>query len=204
MRLVPVRDVSHLPTYAHGPKNPLWWGNLGFIVIEGLGFLFAIAVYLYLWSQGSDWPIGPPPDLLWPSLLTGLMVLSEIPNTLTKHAAQRQDLRGARIGVWVMGAIGVLAIGLRVMEFATLEPKWNTNAYGSVLWLIIGVHTTHLVADVFETLVIGVLLLAGPLDLRNFADVEDNQGYWDFVVVAWLLVYATVYWLPRILPASAL
>ena len=31
----------------------------------------------------------------------------------------------------------------------------------------------------------------------QFADVEDNANYWNFVVVAWLPIYAIVYWVPR-------
>ncbi|MDD5460069.1 MAG: hypothetical protein PHG00_00280 [Methylococcales bacterium] len=37
----------------------------------------------------------------------------------------------------------------------------------------------------------------GPLDMRRFQDVEDNQDYWHFVVIWWLIIYGVLYWLPR-------
>jgi cytochrome c oxidase subunit 3 len=58
-------------------------------------------------------------------------------------------------------------------------------------------HTAHLVADVLETIVVWVMLMAGPIDGRRFVDVSENQEYWDFVVLVWLPVYATLYWVPR-------
>jgi cytochrome c oxidase subunit III len=190
-------DVTVLPTYRFGHRSPLWWGTVAFVVIEGLGFIFVIAAYLYLHTQNPRWPINPPPDLLWGSLLTVLLIASEAPNVWTKRAAQSQDLRRTRIGVLAMAAIGVMAIGLRVLEFTTLNVRWDTNAYGSILWVLIGLHTAHLITDVVETLVFAVMLFAGPLDARRFTEVEENQAYWDFVVIAWIPVYITMYWLPR-------
>jgi heme/copper-type cytochrome/quinol oxidase subunit 3 len=190
-------DVARLPTYRFSYRSPLWWGTLAFVTIEGLGFVFTIAVYFYLRGQDPDWHLYPRPGLVWSSLLTALLILSEIPNTWTKRAALAQDLRRVRIGLVIMAAIGVAAIGLRVFEFTTLNIRWDTNAYGSTLWVLIGLHTTHLVTDVGETLVFLVMIFAGPLDARRFSDVEDNQAYWDFVVLAWLPVYFTMYWAPR-------
>ena len=192
-----VRDVSHLPTHASGPVNPLWWGTLAFVVIEGVGFIFGTAVYLYLQTHNLSWPLGPQPGLLWPSLLTALMVLSEIPNTWLKRVSSRHDLVRVRIGLIVMSVIGIAAIVLRGFELTTLNIRWDDNAYGSIVWALIGLHTAHIVTDVFETLVITVALFIGPVDMRRFADVDDNQSYWDFVVLSWLLVYVTIYWLPR-------
>jgi cytochrome c oxidase subunit III len=199
MKTKALRDVGALPTYRFSYRSPLWWGTLGFVVIEGLGFVFAIAVYFYLQSQNRDWPPSPPPGLLWSSLLLILLALSEIPNTWTKKAALAQDLRRVRIGLIVMSVIGLAAIALRALEFTTLNVRWDSNAYGSTLWVLIGLHTAHLVTDVVETWVFAILHFAGPLDARRFSEVEDNQAYWDFVVLAWIPVYLIMYWAPRLL-----
>lgn len=196
-------DVTHLPTYGSGPVNPLWWGTLGFVVIEGLGFVFAAAAYFYLMSQGKSWPLGPQAGLLWPTLLFVLLVGSFLPNHLLKKAAMAKDLGKVRIGIVVMALIGVAAIGLRVFEFTTLNIRWDSNAYGSVVWFLVGLHTTHLVTDVGETIVMAVLLFIGPIDMRRFAEVEDNQDYWNFVILSWAAVYVVLYWVPRWLEVPA-
>ena len=43
-----VRDIAELPTYGFGPTSVPWWGAMGFIAIEGMGFAIAIGAYLYL------------------------------------------------------------------------------------------------------------------------------------------------------------
>jgi cytochrome c oxidase subunit 3 len=198
MQLRVVADVSALPTYAFGPRLPLWWGTLGYIVIEGLGFVFAIAAAIYLEAQNGSWPLTPPAGLTWSTALTAIFVLSEVPNWWTKRRAHSLDLRSMRIGVLVMSLVGLGTLGIRAAEFTTVGVRWDDNAYGSIVWILLGLHTAHLITDVVETWVMAAMLFIGPIDLRRFSDIEDNQNYWDFVVVAWLPVYFVIYWLPRL------
>lgn len=77
-----VGDVSRLPTYDFGPRNLIWWGTSGFMLIEGMGFVLAIGAYLYLYGRAPEWPPGgtSPPDLLWGTVFTVLLLLTLIPN----------------------------------------------------------------------------------------------------------------------------
>lgn len=191
-------DVSKLPTFAFGTRNPMWWGTQFFMVIEGLGFVFGIAVYLYLYNQNQSWPLGTSPEpLLWPSLLILVMLLSEIPNVWLKKAAARHDLAKVRKGLLVMSAVGVLCCVIRAFEIHAVHVRWDDNAYGSIFWFLLGLHATHLITDVGETLVMTVMIFIGPVDMRRFSEVEDNQDYWHFVVFFWALIYIVLYWLTR-------
>ncbi|WP_225883156.1 hypothetical protein [Sphingomonas aliaeris] len=51
-----VGDLSDLPDSASGAKHLIWWGNIGFMLIEGTGLALAAAAYLYLMTQSSAWP----------------------------------------------------------------------------------------------------------------------------------------------------
>jgi cytochrome c oxidase subunit 3 len=194
---ISTRDVSQLPTHASGAQNPLWWGTQAFMVIEGLAFVFAIAAYLYLYNQNDNWPLAPQPGLMWSTIFTVAILLSEIPNIWVKRAAEKNDLKKVRWGLITMSAIGILVLGIRVFEFNTLNVRWDDNAYGSIVWFILGYHTVHLLTDVAETLVMTFAIYWGPVDLRRFPEVEDNQDYWHFVVFFWIVTYVTIYWLPR-------
>ena len=191
------RDVSHLPSYAFGPANPLWWGTAAFMLIEGLAFVFAIVTYLYFYYHNQSWPLGPQPGLFWSTSVTLLFLASELPNVWLKKAAQNHDLRKVRLGLLIMSAIGIAALVLRGFEFTTLHIRWDDNAYGSITWFLLCFHTLHLLTDVVETLVMTVCVFIGPVDMRRFPEVQDNQDYWHFVVFFWLLVYSVLYWLPR-------
>ena len=198
----PVQDVSHLPAFAFGHRMPIWWGTLGFMVIEGSAFVMTVAAYFYIATQNLDWPMSsPPPHLTWGTALLGLFLVSELPNAWVKRAARRMDVHAVRIGVAIMTLIGLAAIGLRALEFTMLNCRWDTNAYGSIVWALMFLHTVHIVTDVGETIVIALMVYFGPLDARRLVDVDENAEYWDFVVLSWIPLYGVLYWAPRWLAA---
>jgi heme/copper-type cytochrome/quinol oxidase subunit 3 len=192
-------DVSGLPTYGFDTKSTPWWGTVGFVAIEGTGFALAIAIYLYLLVNNPTWPMDSPPPVLWPgTLMTVVLLLSVWPNRRTAVAARRLDLRATRVWLSVMSAIGVLTLVIRALEFAYLNTRWDHTAYGSIVWVILGLHATHLATDFVDTAVLNVLMFTRHTQPRRFSDVTDNAFYWHFVVAAWLPLYFLVYWVPRL------
>jgi len=193
-------DAAVLPSYAYGDQSVMWWGTLGVMAIEGTVFALAIVVYFYARTRVHEWPpSASPPDLLWGTLNTLVMLASLVPNHLAKKAGEREDLRGVRIWLTVCTAFAVVFIVLRALEFTALNVRWDTNAYGSAVWLLLGLHTTHVLTDWFDTVVLNVLMFTGPLEGKRFSDVSDNAFYWYFVVGAWLPIYAVIYFGARLL-----
>jgi cytochrome c oxidase subunit III len=195
-----VADFSELPLHCMGTASPTWWGTFMFMLLEGTGFALLIAIYLYLASLAVAWPINaPPPDLLPGTLVTVVLLVSVVPNLLISRWAGRQELTKVRWGLVVMTLFGVAPLILRIFEFRALHISWDSNAYGSIIWTMLGLHTTHVLTDLGDTIVLGALMFTRHgNNLRRFGDTEDNVMYWNFVVVTWLPVYACIYWLPRL------
>lgn len=193
-------DVSHLPLHATGMASPTWWGTCAFMLIEGSGFSLALAVYFYLMSLAPQWPIdAPPPDLWAGTILTTLLMGSVVPNILVGRWARQRNLRLVRIGLIVMSIMGIAPLVFRTFEFTALHVLWDDSAYGSITWTILGLHTTHILTDLADTLVLACLMFSRHGDsARRYGDVEDNCLYWNFVVITWLPIYATLYWVPRL------
>lgn len=200
MKERPALDVSALPLHGWGVASPTWWGTLAFMLIEGTGFALVIAMYFYLQSLATEWPPGaPPPRLAAGTLVTILLVASVAPNILVSRWARSRDLRKVRIGMVTMSVLGVAPLVPRVYEFMALGVNWDTNAYGSIVWTLLGLHTTHIVTDLADTLVLTVLMFTRHGDNpRRVGDVQDNALYWNFVVATWLPLYACLYWAPRL------
>jgi heme/copper-type cytochrome/quinol oxidase subunit 3 len=200
MRERVVVDLSRLPLHGLGRASVTWWGTMAFMLIEGTGFALVITVYLYLMSLAPAWPINAPvPDLLPGTVVTLILVASVVPNYLTSGWAERQDLRKVRIGIIVMSLLGIAPLIVRVFEFPALRVNWDTNAYGSVVWVLLGLHTMHILTDLIDTLVLAALMFTRHgRNPRRFGDVQDNAMYWNFVVAAWLPIYACIYWVPRL------
>jgi heme/copper-type cytochrome/quinol oxidase subunit 3 len=193
-------DVSPIPTFAFGHRSILWWATMGLIAIEGTVFALLCASYLFLRWRVPDWPPGlEPPDLRWGIASTILLLVSVIPNELTKRAAERLDLGAVRVWIVVCVLFGLGFTVLRALEFTTLNVWWDTNAYGSAVWTLLGMHTAHILTDLVDTVVLAVLMFTGPVDGRRLVDVSENALYWYFVVLGWLPIYGLIYFAPRIL-----
>lgn len=195
-----VLDLSRLPLHGMGSASVTWWGTLSFMLIEGTGFALVIGVYFYLESLAPEWPIGAPlPDLGPGSVLTIILLISVVPNLLISRWAGREELRKVQIGIIVMSLLCVAPLVLRFYEFPALHVRWDSNAYGSIVWTLLGLHMSHLATDLGDTLVLAVIMFTkhGP-NKRRFGDIQDNALYWNFVVLTWLPIYGCIYWIPRL------
>lgn len=194
------RDLSDLPSFAFGNRSLTWWGVVGFMLIEGAGFAMAVASAVFLMNHEMTWPPQPlgPPDLLFGNVFTVVIMLSELPNTLIKRAAERGELGTVRLLLIAMSLIGVLLLIVRVFEFQHLNVTWYDNAYGSIVWMLLALHTTHILTDWIDTVVLAALMQTRHgREGRRFVDCSENSVYWRFVWGAWLPIYLILYLVPR-------
>jgi heme/copper-type cytochrome/quinol oxidase subunit 3 len=192
-----IGDVRDLPDHAFGPASLGWWGTIGFMLIEGMAFVLGTGAYFYLMSNESAWPPeGLPPSLRYGTTFTVLAIASEIPNLWLSRRNRAGDVRAIRLGLWLMVGIGVVLMAIRGFEFSALNVRWDDNAYGSIVWALMLMHSVHIATDVYDSIVLAVIVTREKPDARKRSDVADNAMYWHFVVAAWLAVYVLVYLLP--------
>jgi heme/copper-type cytochrome/quinol oxidase subunit 3 len=192
-------DVSAIPSFAFGKRSILWWATMGMIAIEGTVFALAIAAYIYLKWRVPDWPPGvAPPDLLWGTVTTAVVLISAIPNELARRSAMRLDLRKTQLWVVVSVVAALVFCVTRVFEFTALNVSWDTNAYGSIVWMLLGLHTTHFVTDLIDTGFLAAILFSGRVDANRLVDIYENALYYYFVIASWIPIYAVIYFAPRL------
>jgi heme/copper-type cytochrome/quinol oxidase subunit 3 len=104
-----------------------------------------------------------------------------------------------KIGLTLTILFGIAAAVLRFYEFPTLHFRWDTNAYASVIWLILGMHLAHIITATSENGILATWLFAKGLDDKHARDIRVTAVYWYWVVGTWVLLYALVYWGPRLL-----
>jgi len=195
-----VFDASGLPTVGFGPKSIMWWGVLGFVLIEGTTIGTAVGSYLYLSGIEPQWP--PPrtayPGLLVPALKTLLLLASVVPSLLADKAARRFDFCGMRRGETIMAVFGLAIVALQYLELRSANVRWDAHAYGSAVWLVLIAYFLVLATDVADTVVFAVLLHRGPVKESHFPDASDNSVYWMFSVTMGILTSAVVTLVPRL------
>ena len=196
-----VGDLSRLPSAGFRQHGLWFWAGAGFMLIEGVGFLLAFAAYVYLMNGAVQWPLTDrAPDLFWGSLGAAVFLGSLLPNAFVSHAARRRDLTATRRWTLVMALLGVAILVIRGFEFGHLNTRWDQDAYGSIVWALVLIHTVHLITDFLDTAFLTVFLFTHPVDTERFSDVDDNAGYWAYIALFWLPTYALVYWAPRWAP----
>ena len=195
-----VMNVSALPDVVFGARDIMWWGTLGFVVIEGFTLCLTAAVYLYLQQNFATWPPEgtPLPDLLVPTIQVVLMVLSIPFIWWVSRAAHRFELGKVRIGLTIAALLVGLFTGLRLVEaISSLNVKWDTNAYGSAQWLILGSHFTLLLIEFIEVSGMALLFWLAPVEEKHFSDAADMGFYWYFMVLSWVPLYVLCFLVPR-------
>jgi heme/copper-type cytochrome/quinol oxidase subunit 3 len=196
-----VLDVASLPPIAHGTRATIYWAVSGLIAIEATAFALLIASYFYLRLEAPTWPPSGtrPPGLLAATFNMTLLALSVVPMALTDRGARRESRGQVAIWLSVSTVLGFGALALRGFEFAALGCRWDSHAYGSIVWTILGMHAFHLVASAIENVLLLALMLRGPIERKHFVDATVNALYWYFVVAAWLPLYVLVFWGPQFL-----
>jgi heme/copper-type cytochrome/quinol oxidase subunit 3 len=139
------------------------------------------------------------PSVLAGTLFTIIILLSEIPNTMIKKAAHEADVPMIRVLMPVIVAIGVVLLIIRGFEFNSLNVRWTDNAYGSIIWALLLLHTTHILTDWVDTVVLWMLMRTRvAYEGRRLVDVDENSLYWRYVWLLWIPIYLMIYWVPRL------
>jgi heme/copper-type cytochrome/quinol oxidase subunit 3 len=194
-------DVAGLPTHKFGPSSLTWWGIIGYMIVEGSAFAMAFAAYFFLMGHEQGWPPEgrAAPNVLAGTLFTILILLSEIPNTMIKQAAEKYDVDKIRALMPVIVGIGAVLLVIRGFEFNSLNCRWTDNAYASIVWALLLLHTAHILTDWIDTIVLWALMRT-PLayEGRRLVDTDENALYWRYVWLLWLPIYVLIYWVPRL------
>jgi cytochrome c oxidase subunit III len=200
-RAVPVLDLSRLPDVVFGPRDIMWWGTLGFALIEGFTLFLCAVVYVYLHQNYGNWPPAgtPRPSLGVPSIALAVMLLSLPVASWLARRAKDDDLGAVRLGLVVITLFNAAFVGLRLWEtLVSLNVKWDTNAYGSAQWLILGAHFTLLLVELIEVGGMALIFWFAKVERKHFSDVADMVFYWYFMVLVWVPLFFLCFLWPRL------
>ena len=200
MKFRPPPDATTLPDQGFRHHAPFWWRNAIVITLEGAGLAVLVFAYFYLWRNFDTWPpTGTKvPDLGISTINVVVLVVGILPMWHVAHLALRFE-RPRVLGLWLLVCVlfGFTAAILRVLEFRGVHTRWNSNAYGTIVWAILLVHFAHIIAATLETLVLGILMLRGPVKDLHFVDITVNAIYWYFVALSWVGLYVIALLGPR-------
>jgi cytochrome c oxidase subunit III len=193
-------DVSGLPSVAFGRHNTTWLANVLYMAIEGMMFALVFASYFYLRTRSSEWPPGHlPPALTYGIASAALFAVSLIPARWVQRRAPSGDRAAIRNGLVALSVFAIAATVLRVFEFGALNCRWSDDAYSSTIWVLLGIHSGHLITELFETVVLLAMAFTPKMEGTRLADAAINSDYWYFVVLTGWIVDFLIYGTTRFL-----
>lgn len=202
-------DVSALPGSAFDSRSPVWWGNTLLIVIESMTVALLVTSYFYVARNYPQFPpprVDEPPPLADPAPDLGVstanlaLLLASAAWAVHVERKARNRLRGATTrGLALLTVLGLAAIVLRAYELPGLKFSWDSNAYASVAWGILLLHLLYLIVAVAEVGFLALTLWLYEMEEKLAVDVTLATGYWYWTVATWVVLYAVVYWAPRVL-----
>ncbi len=193
-------DVSRLPVLATGAQAPLWWGMILLVTIETVVFGAFASSYFYLRFGAPQWPPAgiEPPDLFLPTVNTLVLVASGVAMHWADRGMDAGNVRRLQVGMAVATSLSAVFLVLKAVEYSGVDYRWDTNAYGSIVWAIIGFHSAHVASVLLKGVVVSVLAFRGHFTRERRLGVQVNGIYWQFVVLIWLPLYVLLYWVPRL------
>ncbi len=202
-------DVSHLPSTEFDHHAPLWWGNLIGLLIETAMFGILVAIYVTVAMNITPFPpprvdrppvlYDPVPDLTLPVIGLVVLLASLAPGIWLDISARRRNMRSVKIAVTLTLAFNITAALIRYYEFDSLHFKWNDNAYGSITWMILGMHLLHIIVLGCEDIYLMLWTFVKGLDDKHALDLTVTAVYWYWIVWMWVLLFPLVYLVPRMI-----
>jgi cytochrome c oxidase subunit 3 len=177
-----------------GPlANPLPVGVIVWLSSELMFFAGLFAAYFTLRSANDVWP-SPHADLevVRAGAFTVVLVASSFTMHRSVQAAEGQRRDEALRWLAATFVLGLAFVLNQLAEYASLGFGIDTDAYGTIFWLLTGFHWLHVVAGLVLMLVLARLTWPGtraPLGVHH----QVVGYYWHFVDVVWIGVYVTVY-----------
>jgi len=160
------------------------------------------------WADtAAAWSTWPPQGIetldAWqlPLLNTVILLLSGTTVTWAHHALQVGDRKGARLGLIITVALGVIFTAVQAYEYEHIlhenlffnDEALNSGLYGSIFFMATGFHGFHVLIGTIFLAVCLLRLMAGQFTPQKHFGFEAAAWYWHFVDVVWLFLFAFVY-----------
>jgi cytochrome c oxidase subunit I+III len=191
---IPVRTYG-----SHTVSRSAMWLFILLIFIALASFLFS---YFYIRIESDIWPQGgiALPNLRWVGLGT-LLMLANIPilRWTVRKIRDDNDQGKLKLGLFLGLLLQVGALALLVYDLSLLNFDWQTNAYGSVFFALVGYLLLLLIFGLGINLFAQLWSWRGIYHSQRYVVVANTALYWTALAGAWLAVIGVAYVSPYLI-----
>jgi len=172
-----------------------WWGVMAVIATEATIFASLLGAYFFVRATSPAWPQGgiDAPELRRTGVFTVVLLSSSIPLFFAESALERGRDRRLRGLLLVNVLLGAAFLVNQVLEYRDLDFGLRDNAYGSLFYMITGLHGLHVLVGLCLCVVLQIKVWTGRQTKAHHALLVVFVLYWHFVDVVWIFVFTSLY-----------
>ena len=174
----------------------IWLGS-EFMFFSGLfaAFFTIRAHNMPSWPPAGTFPPGDHLDTIQALVFTFVLLASSPTFQFGVWAQERGQYKKARAWIITSFILGAAFLGNQAYEWKTLPFRPRTNAYGSLFYIMSGLHGLHVLLGLVAMIAL-LGRLAGSLKGRDPGETAVFQAvsyYWHFVDIVWIGLFSALF-----------
>ncbi len=163
----------------------------------GSEFMFFSGLFAAFFTIRANAKVWPPPgtkiDTYQALVFTFVLLASSPTMQLGVWAQERGERAKARFWVVVSLILGAAFLGNQAFEWKTLPFRPHTNAYGSLFYIMSGLHGLHVLLGLFAMIFL-LIRMSGPRgDAGETTVFQAISYYWHFVDIVWIGLFSALF-----------
>ena len=170
---------------------------VGVIIWLGSEFMFFSGLFAAFFTIRAHATVWPPPgtklDTYQALIFTFVLLASSPTMQLGVWAQERGERAKARAWIVTSFLLGAAFIGNQAYEWKTLPFRPSTNAYGSLFFIMTGLHGLHVILGLVAMIFL-LIRLSGPKgDPGETPVFQAVSYYWHFVDIVWIGLFSCLF-----------
>jgi cytochrome c oxidase subunit III len=170
---------------------------IGVMIWLGSELMFFSGLFAAFFTIRSEHTIWPPPgthlDTIRAAVFTAILVSSSFTMQKAVFEEERFNRRAAKAWVWATIILGWAFLGNQLSEWLFLETRPGTNAYGSLFFIMTGLHGLHVFLGIVA-MVFLIMRMKGPGgDPGELSVFQGVSYYWHFVDIVWIGLFSCLF-----------
>ncbi|MGC8480815.1 MAG: cytochrome c oxidase subunit 3 [Acidimicrobiales bacterium] len=172
--------------------------GVGTIVWLGSEFMFFSGLFAAYFTirahDGSPFPRSNIHlDVLQSGIFTIILVMSSV--TMQKGVFEAEHGRKAAAKWWILltMVMGLAFVANQAVEWSKNTFGPQTNAYGSLFYLMTGIHGLHVILGIVAMGFLMLRMAGRERDPGELSVLQSVSYYWHFVDVVWIALYSVLF-----------
>ncbi len=187
-----------IPVWTTGSRAVGRGGMMLLILILWIALFCFHFSYFFLRVQHEVWPLDnlPLPNWSLAALSTGLMLLSGGTVLWAVRGIRGGSNVRLALGLFVTFGLGAAAVAVQVYDYLQLTFDWQTNAYGSLFYIVGGYAIVVTLGGLLINALTQFWAWRGQYTAQRHVMAENTTLFWYSAIALWIVVYGVLYGAP--------